>query len=81
MRILIKAFTNQKVVQKIIVSVSKKFEVQISTIEECCDFKLHAQEQRISMRSDEVVESIFPTKHNERHFESPQYFNNNKREK
>ncbi|RDX86866.1 hypothetical protein CR513_31745, partial [Mucuna pruriens] len=48
------------------VSMLEKFEAKISTIEESCDLqtltiakltsKLHAQKQRVLMRSDEVVE-------------------------
>ncbi|XP_034701006.1 uncharacterized protein LOC117926024 [Vitis riparia] len=37
MRLLGKAFIDQKVVEKIMVSVPQKFEAKISTIEESCD--------------------------------------------
>ncbi|WJZ82104.1 hypothetical protein VitviT2T_001894 [Vitis vinifera] len=57
MRFLGEAFTDQKVVEKIMVSVPQKFEAKISAIEESCDLqsltiaeltnKLHAQEQRV----------------------------------
>ena len=59
MRFLGEAFTDQKVVEKIMVSVPQKFEAKISAIEESCDLqsltiaeltnKLHAQEQRVLM--------------------------------
>ncbi|XP_074377462.1 uncharacterized protein LOC141718983 [Apium graveolens] len=61
-RLLGEAFTDQKVVEKIMVSVPQKFESKISAIEESCDMKdltiaeliskLHAQEQRVSIRGD-----------------------------
>lgn len=54
-RLLEKSFTDQKVVKKIRVSTSQRFEAKISTIEESCNLqilsiveltsKLHAQEQ------------------------------------
>ncbi|XP_020239353.1 serine/threonine-protein kinase Nek5-like [Cajanus cajan] len=60
------------------VSVPERFEAKISAIEESCDLqtltiteltsKLHAQEQRVSIRSDEVVEGAFRAKHNGRNF-------------
>ncbi|RDX91393.1 hypothetical protein CR513_26637, partial [Mucuna pruriens] len=73
-RLLGEAFPNQKVVEKIMVS--RKFEAKISTTEESCDLqtliiteitsKLHAQEQRVSVRSDEAIESSFRAKNNGR---------------
>ncbi|XP_071737084.1 uncharacterized protein [Rutidosis leptorrhynchoides] len=61
--------SDQMVVEKIMISVPQKFEAKISTIEESCDVsmltiseltsKLQAQEQRISMRSEEKIEGDF----------------------
>ncbi|XP_071704142.1 uncharacterized protein [Rutidosis leptorrhynchoides] len=61
--------SDQKVVEKIMISVPQKFEAKISAIEESCDIsmltvseltsKLQAQEQRVSMRSEEKVEGAF----------------------
>ena len=39
MRFLGEAFTNQKVVEKIMVSMPQKFEAKISAIEESCDLQ------------------------------------------
>lgn len=60
---------DQRVVEKMMISVPPKFEAKISAIEESCDLsmltvseltsKLQAQEQRVSMRSDEKVEGAF----------------------
>lgn len=68
-RLLGEAFTDQKVVEKIMVSVPQKFESKISAIEESCDMKdltiaeliskLHAQEQRVSIRGDVSTEGAF----------------------
>ncbi|XP_071694428.1 uncharacterized protein [Rutidosis leptorrhynchoides] len=61
--------SDQKVVEKIMISVPQNFEAKISAIEESCDIsmltvseltsKLQAQEQRVSMRSEEKVEGAF----------------------
>ncbi|RDX82021.1 hypothetical protein CR513_37243, partial [Mucuna pruriens] len=69
MRLLGKAFTNQKVVRNIMVSMREKFEAKISAIEESCDMqtltiteltsKLHV---RVSMRSNEAIEGAFQTR-------------------
>nr|KYP40336.1 Retrovirus-related Pol polyprotein from transposon TNT 1-94 [Cajanus cajan] len=82
------SFTDQKVVEKIMVSVPERFEAKISAIEESCDLqtltiteltsKLHAQEQRVSIRSDEAVEGAFRAKHNGRNFGKSRTFNKNK---
>nr|KYP47879.1 hypothetical protein KK1_030449 [Cajanus cajan] len=82
------SFTDQKVVDNIMVSVPKRFEAKISAIEESCDLqtltiieltsKLHAQEQRVSIRSDEVIEGAFRAKHNGRNFGKSRTFNKNK---
>ena len=60
---------NQKVVEKMIVSLPQKFEGKISAIEESCDLntlsiaeltsKLLVQEQRVLMRDEEVMEGGF----------------------
>ncbi|GKB19926.1 retrovirus-related pol polyprotein from transposon TNT 1-94 [Tanacetum coccineum] len=60
---------DQKVVEKMMISVPPKFEAKISAIEESCDLdtltvseltsKLQAQEQRVSIRSEEKVEGAF----------------------
>lgn len=70
------SFTNHKVFEKIMVLAPDKFEAKISKFEESCDLqtltiakltsKLHAQEQRVSMGSDEDNEGVFPAKHNGR---------------
>ncbi|GJU49502.1 retrovirus-related pol polyprotein from transposon TNT 1-94 [Tanacetum coccineum] len=60
---------DQKVVEKMMISVPPKFEAKISAIKESCDLdtltvsklnsKLQAQEQRVSIRSEEKVEGAF----------------------
>jgi hypothetical protein len=76
MRLLGKAFTDHKVVKKIMVSVPQKFEAKISAIEESCDMnnltiaeltsKLHVQEQRVQMRDEEAIEGAFQANTKER---------------
>jgi hypothetical protein len=76
MRLLGKAFTDHKVVEKIMVSVPQKFEAKISAIEESCDLnnltiaeltsKLHVQEQRVQMRDEEAIEGAFQANIKER---------------
>ncbi|XP_071714241.1 uncharacterized protein [Rutidosis leptorrhynchoides] len=61
--------SDQKVMETIMISVPQKFEAKISAIEESYDVsiltvseltsKLQAQEQRVSMRSEEKVEGAF----------------------
>ncbi|XP_034674255.1 uncharacterized protein LOC117905442 [Vitis riparia] len=73
MRLLGEAFTDQKVVEKIMVSVPQKFEAKISAIEKSCELqsltiakltnKLHAQEQRVLMRGDEATKGAFQANH------------------
>eukprot|EP00257_Ricinus_communis_P027923 XP_025015337.1 uncharacterized protein LOC112536724 [Ricinus communis] len=68
-----KALPDQRVVEKIMVSVPRKFEAKISAIKESCDLqrltvvelisKLVAQEQRSSMRDEETAESAFFVSH------------------
>ena len=91
MRLLGEAFTDQKVVEKIMVSVPQKFEAKISAIEESCDLqtltiveltsKLHAQEQRVLMRGDEATEGAFQANHkgkNSGNLQGKKFFKNNK---
>ncbi|TXG46314.1 hypothetical protein EZV62_028194 [Acer yangbiense] len=62
-----------KVVEKMLISLPEKFEAKVAAIEESCDLKkltisemiskLQAQEQRISMRSDDVTEGAFQARH------------------
>ncbi|KAF2323334.1 hypothetical protein GH714_034706 [Hevea brasiliensis] len=69
MRLYDEALTDQKVVEKIIISVPDKFEAKIAAIEESCDLKkltiaeliskLQAQEQRASIRVEGVTEGHF----------------------
>ncbi|XP_016558016.2 uncharacterized protein LOC107857677 [Capsicum annuum] len=72
-RILGENFSDQKVVEKIMVNLSDKFESKISAIEESCDLttlsiaelisKLQIQEQRLTMRSEGTVEDAFQVRH------------------
>ncbi|WJZ96236.1 hypothetical protein VitviT2T_014941 [Vitis vinifera] len=91
MRLLGEAFTDQKVVEKIMVSVSQKLEAKISAIEESYDLqsltiaeltnKLHAQEQRVLMRGDEATEGAFQANHkgkSSRNLQGKKFFKNNK---
>ncbi|WJZ92889.1 hypothetical protein VitviT2T_011862 [Vitis vinifera] len=91
MRLLGEAFTDQKVVEKIMVSVPQKFEAKISAIEESCDLqtltiveltsKLHAQEQRVLMRGDEATEGAFQANHkgkNSRNLQGKKFFKNSR---
>ena len=91
MRLLGEAFTDQKVVEKIMVSVPQKFETKISAIEESCDLqtltiveltsKLHAQEQRVLMRGDEATKYAFQANHkgkNSGNLQGKKFFKNNK---
>ncbi|XP_015572621.2 uncharacterized protein LOC107260952 [Ricinus communis] len=67
------ALPYQRVVEKIMVSVPRKFEAKISAIEESCDLqrltvdeltsKLVAQEQRSLMRDEETTEGAFFVSH------------------
>lgn len=68
-RLLGETFMDENVVEKIMVSVPQKFESTISAIEESDDMKeltiaeitskLHAQEQRVSIRGDVSTEGAF----------------------
>ena len=91
MKLLGEAFTYQKVVEKIMVSVPQKFEAKISVIEESCDLqsltiteltsKLHAQEQRVLMRGDEATEGAFQANHKGKssgNLQGKKFFKNNK---
>ena len=91
MRFLGEAFTNQKVVEKIMVSMPQKFEAKISAIEDSCDLqsltiaeltnKLHAQEQRVLMRGDEATEGAFQANHkgkNSGNLQGKKFFKNSR---
>lgn len=62
-----------KVVEKMLISLPEKFEAKVAAIEESCDLKkltisemvckLQAQEQRLSMRMDDVTDGAFQTRH------------------
>ncbi|KAA8530057.1 hypothetical protein F0562_004766 [Nyssa sinensis] len=70
-------FPDSKIVEKMLISLPARFEPKISAIEESCDLtrltvaelisKLHAQEQRTSLRDDETVEGAFQEKQKWRH--------------
>ena len=76
MRLLGDVVEEQKVVEKIMVSLPQKFEAKISAIEESCDLnrlsiaeltsKLLVQEQRIQMRDEEEIEGAFQAKYREK---------------
>ncbi|GJU45485.1 retrovirus-related pol polyprotein from transposon TNT 1-94 [Tanacetum coccineum] len=69
MRLYEEVVKDQKLVEKMMISVPPKFEAKISAIEESCDLdtltvseltsKLQVQEQRVSIRSEEKVEGAF----------------------
>ncbi|XP_038680189.1 uncharacterized protein LOC119981203 [Tripterygium wilfordii] len=75
MRLYGEDITDQKVVEKTLISLPEKFEAKVSAIEESYDLtkltvselcsKLQAQEQRASLRNDEVTEGAFQTRHKE----------------
>ncbi|XP_049397266.1 uncharacterized protein LOC125861399 [Solanum stenotomum] len=64
---------DSRVVEKMMISLPTRFESKISAIEESCDLKtlsvaeliskLQAQEQRSSIRDEEVVETAFQAQH------------------
>ncbi|XP_060170438.1 uncharacterized protein LOC132601360 [Lycium barbarum] len=72
-RILGEDFLDQKVIEKILVSLPDKFESKISAIEESRDLttftiaelisKLQVQEQKVTMRSEGIVEDAFQVRH------------------
>ncbi|KAL6315072.1 hypothetical protein AAG906_030925 [Vitis piasezkii] len=81
MRLLGEAFTDQKVVEKIMVSVPQKFEAKILQLKSLLTSKLHAQEQRVLMRGDEATKSAFHANHNGKNFgnlQGKKFFKNNK---
>ena len=71
-KLLGKDFSNERIVQKILVIVPEKYELKISALEESKDLltiilgelinALQAQEQRRMMRQEEVVQGAFHTK-------------------
>ncbi|KAA8542533.1 hypothetical protein F0562_023685 [Nyssa sinensis] len=70
-------FPDSKIVEKMLISLLARFEPKISTIEESCDLtkltvaelvsKLHAQEQRTSLRDDETVGGAFQARQKWKH--------------
>ncbi|KAA8533766.1 hypothetical protein F0562_031283 [Nyssa sinensis] len=70
-------FPDSKIVEKMLISLPARFEPKISAIEESCDLtrltvaelisKLHAQEQRTSLRDDETVKGAFQARQKWRH--------------
>ncbi|KAH0633606.1 hypothetical protein KY284_036392 [Solanum tuberosum] len=76
-RILGETFPDHKVVEKILISLPDKFEFKISAIEESCDLttltiaelisKLQVQEQRVTMKSEGIVEDAFQARHKFKH--------------
>ncbi|TXG59015.1 hypothetical protein EZV62_016844 [Acer yangbiense] len=73
MRLYGETVEDYKVVEKMLISLPKKFEAKVTAIEESCDLKkltisemiskLQAQEQRMSMRSNDVTEGAFQARH------------------
>ena len=71
-RLFGETFNDDKVVEKIMISLPARFESKISAIEESCDLKtltiaeliskLQAHEQRTSIRDEEVSEGAFQAK-------------------
>ncbi|TXG68351.1 hypothetical protein EZV62_003286 [Acer yangbiense] len=69
MRLYGETMEDYKVVEKMLISLPEKFEAKVAAIEESCDLKkmtisemvskLQAQEQRMSMRSNDVTEGAF----------------------
>ncbi|TXG57425.1 hypothetical protein EZV62_018738 [Acer yangbiense] len=69
MRLYGETVEDYKVVEKMLISLPEKFEAKVAAIEESCDLKkmtisemvskLQAQEQRMSMRSNDVTEGAF----------------------
>ncbi|KAA8546162.1 hypothetical protein F0562_020944 [Nyssa sinensis] len=76
-KLLSEPFPDSKIVEKILISLPARFEPKISAIEESCDLtrltvaelisKLHAQEQRTSLRDDETVKGAFQARKKSRH--------------
>ncbi|TXG72390.1 hypothetical protein EZV62_000969 [Acer yangbiense] len=69
MRLYGETVEDYKVVEKMLISLPKKFEAKVAAIKESCDLKkltisemiskLQAHEQRMSMRKDDVTEGAF----------------------
>ncbi|TXG69573.1 hypothetical protein EZV62_004508 [Acer yangbiense] len=69
MRLYGETVEDYKVVENMLISLPEKFEAKVAAIEESCDLKkmtisemvskLQAQEQRMSMRSNDVIEGAF----------------------
>ena len=68
-------FADSRIVEKILVTVSERYEASIASLENTKDLSkitlaevlhaLQAQEQRMLMRQDRVVEGVLPAKHHE----------------
>lgn len=79
-RLLGESFPDGKVVEKIMVSIPQKFEAKISAIEESCNLqtltmaeltsKLEAQEQRTSMRNEEISETALQASQSNRGYKN-----------
>ncbi|TXG70083.1 hypothetical protein EZV62_005018 [Acer yangbiense] len=73
MRLYGETVEDYKVVEKMLISLPEKFEAKVAAIEESCDLKkmtipemvskLQAQEQRMSMRNNDVTEGAFQARH------------------
>ncbi|TXG57779.1 hypothetical protein EZV62_015608 [Acer yangbiense] len=73
MRLYGETVEDYKVVEKMLNSLPEKFEAKVAAIEESCDLKkmtisdmvskLQAQEQRMSMRNNDVTEGAFQARH------------------
>ncbi|TXG71060.1 hypothetical protein EZV62_005995 [Acer yangbiense] len=73
MRLYGETVEDYKVVEKMLISLPEKFEAKVAPIEESCDLKkmtisemvskLQAQEQRMSMRNNDVIEGAFQARH------------------
>ena len=73
MRLYGETVEDYKVVEKMLISLPEKFEAKVAAIEESCDLKrmtisemvskLQAQEQRMSMRSNDATEGAFQARH------------------
>ena len=73
MRLYGETVEDYKVVEKMLISLPEKIEAKVAAIEESCDLKkmiisemvskMQAQEQRMSMRINDVIEGAFQVRH------------------
>ncbi|KAJ4728947.1 Retrovirus-related Pol polyprotein from transposon TNT 1-94 [Melia azedarach] len=80
MRLLGEVIEQHKIIEKMLISLSEKFEAKVSAIEESHDLKkltvveliskLQVQEQRTSVRLESQTEGAFQAKHSSRSFNS-----------